>query len=58
VRARSDTNMSIAAERLAVIAAITLTITLLLPIMGVNVIRQRFHKVHIANYLVNKAGCD
>ena len=50
--------MSIAAERLAVIAAITLTIMLLLPVMGVNVIRQRFHKVDITDYLVNMAGCD
>ena len=37
-RARTDTKMTIAAERLAVIAAITLPITSLSSVMGMNVI--------------------
>jgi magnesium transporter len=37
-RARTDTKMTIAAERLAVIAAITLPITAISSIMGMNVI--------------------
>ena len=37
-RARTDTKMTIAAERLAVIAAVTLPITALSSIMGMNVI--------------------
>jgi magnesium transporter len=37
-RAPTDTKMTIAAERLAVIAAITLTITLISPVVGMNVI--------------------
>jgi magnesium transporter len=37
-RARTDTKMTIAAERLAVIAAITLPITSLSSVIGMNVI--------------------
>jgi magnesium transporter len=37
-RARTDTKMTIAAERLAVIAAITLPITSLSSVLGMNVI--------------------
>jgi Mg2+ and Co2+ transporter CorA len=37
-RARTDTKMTIAAERLAVIAALTLPITSLSSVMGMNVI--------------------
>jgi magnesium transporter len=37
-RARTDTKMTIAAERLAVIVAITLPITSLSSVMGMNVI--------------------
>jgi Mg2+ and Co2+ transporter CorA len=37
-RARTDTKMTIAAERLAVIAAITLSITSLSSVLGMNVI--------------------
>jgi magnesium transporter len=37
-RARTDTKMTIAAERLAVIAAITLPITSLSSVVGMNVI--------------------
>jgi Mg2+ and Co2+ transporter CorA len=37
-RARTDTRMTIAAERLAVIAAITLPITSLSSVLGMNVI--------------------
>ena len=37
-RARTDTKMTIAAERLAVIAAVTLPITATSSIMGMNVI--------------------
>jgi magnesium transporter len=37
-RARNDTKMTIAAERLAVIAALTLPITSLSSVMGMNVI--------------------
>ena len=37
-RARTDTKMTIAAERLAVIAAVTLPITALSSVMGMNVI--------------------
>jgi magnesium transporter len=37
-RARTDTKMTVAAERLAVIAAITLPVTALSSILGMNVI--------------------
>jgi Mg2+ and Co2+ transporter CorA len=46
---RTDTKMTIAAERLAVIAAVTLPITALSSIYGMNVIvNNRTHLVHLA----------
>ncbi len=46
---RTDTKMTIAAERLAVIAAVTLPITALSSIYGMNVIvNQRTHLLHLA----------
>jgi magnesium transporter len=52
-RARTDTKMTIAAERLAVIAAITLPITSLSPVMGMNVIvNESTHWVELALLLL------
>ena len=50
---RTNTKMTIAAERLAVIAAVTLPITALSSIYGMNVIvNDRTHPVHLAVVLV------
>jgi magnesium transporter len=50
---RTETKMTIAAERLAVIAAVTLPITALSSIYGMNVIvNQRTHVVHLIVVLV------
>jgi Mg2+ and Co2+ transporter CorA len=50
---RTETKMTIAAERLAVIAAVTLPITALSSIYGMNVIvNSRTHYVHLAVVLV------
>ena len=48
-RARTETKLTIAAERLAVIAAITLPITALSSIYGMNlIVNNRTHLVHLA----------
>jgi Mg2+ and Co2+ transporter CorA len=52
-RARTDTKMTIAAERLAVIAAITLPVTAISSVMGMNVIvNQSTHWVLLLILLV------
>ena len=54
---RTNTKMTIAAERLAVIAAVTLPITALSSIYGMNVIvNDRTHVVHLAVVLVVMAA--
>jgi magnesium transporter len=54
---RTDTKMTIAAERLAVIAAVTLPITALSSIYGMNVIvNNRTHLVHLAVVLAVMAA--
>jgi magnesium transporter len=54
---RTNTKMTIAAERLAVIAAVTLPITALSSIYGMNVIvNDRTHPVHLAVVLVVMAA--
>jgi magnesium transporter len=54
---RTDTKMTIAAERLAVIAAVTLPITALSSIYGMNVIvNDRTHVVHLAVVLAVMAA--
>jgi magnesium transporter len=54
---RTDTKMTIAAERLAVIAAVTLPITALSSIYGMNVIvNNRTHVVHLAVVLAVMAA--
>jgi magnesium transporter len=54
---RTDTKMTIAAERLAVIAAVTLPITALSSIYGMNVIvNDRTHPVHLAVVLAVMAA--
>jgi Mg2+ and Co2+ transporter CorA len=54
---RTDTKMTIAAERLAVIAAVTLPITALSSIYGMNVIvNSRTHLVHLAVVLAVMAA--
>jgi magnesium transporter len=56
-RTRTDTKMTIAAERLAVIAAVTLPITALSSVYGMNVIvNNRTHVVHLAVVLVVMAA--
>jgi Mg2+ and Co2+ transporter CorA len=56
-QARTNTKMTIAAERLAVIAAVTLPITALSSIYGMNVIvNDRTHPVHLAIVLVVMAA--
>jgi magnesium transporter len=48
-RTRTDTKMTIAAERLAVIAAVTLPVTALSSIYGMNlIVNERTHPVHLA----------
>jgi hypothetical protein len=51
-RARTDTKMTSAAERLAVIAAITVPITSLSSILGVNAIVNDSTKLGTADHLV------
>ena len=54
---RTNTKMTIAAERLAVIAAVTLPITALSSIYGMNVIvNDRTHPVHLAVVLIVMAA--
>ena len=54
---RTDTKMTIAAERLAVIAAVTLPITALSSVYGMNVIvNNRTHPVHLAVVLAVMAA--
>jgi magnesium transporter len=54
---RTDTKMTIAAERLAVIAAVTLPITALSSVYGMNVIvNDRTHVVHLAVVLAVMAA--
>jgi magnesium transporter len=54
---RTNTKMTIAAERLAVIAAVTLPITALSSIYGMNVIvSDRTHPVHLAVVLIVMAA--
>jgi Mg2+ and Co2+ transporter CorA len=56
-RARTDTKMTIAAERLAVIAAVTLPITALSSVLGMNVIvNTSTHWVWLAVLLVTMAA--
>ncbi len=56
-QARTNTKMTIAAERLAVIAAVTLPITALSSIYGMNVIvSDRTHPVHLAVVLIVMAA--
>jgi magnesium transporter len=56
-RTRTDTKMTIAAERLAVIAAVTLPITALSSVYGMNVIvNDRTHVVHLAVVLAVMAA--
>ena len=50
-RARTDTKMTIAAERLAVIAAVTLPVTALSSVLGMNVIVNDQHPLA-------RAGCS
>src|SRR5206468_12779707 len=54
---RTNTKMTIAAERLAVIAAVTLPVTALSSVLGMNVIvNQRTHPVGLGVLLVLMAG--
>lgn len=56
-RARTDTKMTIAAERLAVIAAITLPVTAISSVMGMNVIvNDETHFAQLAVLLALMAG--
>ena len=56
-RVRTETKMTIAAERLAVIAAVTLPITALSSIYGMNVIvSDRTHPMHLAVVLIVMAA--
>ena len=56
-RARTDTKMTIAAERLAVIAAVTLPITSLSSVLGMNVIVNQLNALGSAFHLaVDHAG--